>query len=81
MDDSQSVELRDRAGMAMTVLTLQQCWIALPGLEDLPQMHQPQIQIVWLISSVNRISDSIGTSRRVCLVFRVQSGSETRLRH
>src|SRR2546425_9247415 len=25
MDDSQSVELRDRAGMAVTVLTLQQC--------------------------------------------------------
>jgi hypothetical protein len=32
MDDSQSVELRDRAGMAVTVLTLQQCWIAPPGL-------------------------------------------------
>jgi hypothetical protein len=32
MDDSQSVELRDHAGMAVTVLTLQQCWIALPGL-------------------------------------------------
>ena len=28
MDNSQSVELRDRAGMAVTVLTLQQCWIA-----------------------------------------------------
>jgi hypothetical protein len=32
MDDSQSVELRDHAGMAVTVLTLQQCWIALPWL-------------------------------------------------
>jgi len=31
MDDSQSVELRDRGGMAMTVLTLQQFWIAPPG--------------------------------------------------
>src|SRR5688572_27346446 len=31
-DDSQSVELRDRTGMAMTVLTLQQCWLALPEL-------------------------------------------------
>jgi hypothetical protein len=32
MDDSQSVELRDRTGMAVTVLTLQQFWIAPPGL-------------------------------------------------
>jgi hypothetical protein len=32
MDDSQSVVLRDRAGMAVTVLTLQQFWIAPPGL-------------------------------------------------
>ncbi len=32
MDDSQSVELRGRAGMAVTVLTLQQCWIAPHGL-------------------------------------------------
>src|SRR5215207_988858 len=28
MDDSQRVELRGRGGMAMTVLTRQQCWIA-----------------------------------------------------
>src|SRR5437899_95564 len=32
VDDSQSVELRDRAGMATTVLTLQQFRLALPGL-------------------------------------------------
>ena len=32
MDDSQSVELRDRAGMAITVLTLQQCRVAPLGL-------------------------------------------------
>jgi len=32
MDDSQSVELRGRAGMAVTVLTLQQFWIAPPAL-------------------------------------------------
>jgi len=31
VDDSQSVELRDRGGMAVTVLTLQQSWIAPPG--------------------------------------------------
>ena len=31
MADSQSVELRDRAGMVGTVLTLQQFWIAPPG--------------------------------------------------
>src|SRR5215207_4416595 len=32
MDDSQSVELRGRGGMAMTVSARQQCWIAPPGL-------------------------------------------------
>src|SRR5438445_10721448 len=32
VDDSQSVELRERAGMAVTVLTLQQSRLALPGL-------------------------------------------------
>src|SRR5207245_8315360 len=31
VDDSQRVELRDHTGMAVTVLTLQQCWIALPA--------------------------------------------------
>src|SRR6188474_2447695 len=31
MDDSQSVELRDRCGMAMTVSARQQCWIAPAG--------------------------------------------------
>ena len=31
VDDSQSVELRDRAGMVATVLTLQQFWIAVLG--------------------------------------------------
>src|SRR5438270_10868947 len=32
VDDSQSVELRDRAGMATTVLTRQQFWLAPSGL-------------------------------------------------
>jgi hypothetical protein len=31
VDDSQSVVLRDRGGMAATVLTLQQCWMVRPG--------------------------------------------------
>ena len=140
MDDSQSVELRDRAGMAVTVLTLQQCWIALPGLAmtraaaeiahfagwveptgpafgrpddklrethhrsrqqliDIAALHpsyepvtldcnlgsfgaavknedvNPQIQIVRLISSSKRISDSNQTPRQVRFALHVQSGS------
>jgi hypothetical protein len=122
MDDSQSVELRDRAGMAVTVLTLQQCWIAPPRLAmtravaEIARVvgrvdrlvrrsstseggsethHRPgqqlidiasafarhgrevrgrrslEIQIVRLISSSKRISDSIRTSRHVRFTLHV----------
>ena len=79
-DDSQSVELRDRVGMAVTVLTLQQCRV--PCLVAQRSLSTPvktrvnqQTQIARLISSSMVISDSLPTSRHVRFAFHVQRGS------
>src|SRR5512134_1923377 len=90
VDDSQSVELRDRAGMVATVLTLQQFWIALLGrattsaaaeITSCDRAHRKSeggeaaIQMVRWISSSMCISDSIRTSRHVRFALHLQSGS------
>ncbi|KRQ93836.1 hypothetical protein CQ10_05165 [Bradyrhizobium valentinum] len=44
-DDSQSVELRDRAGMAMTVLTLQQLRVPRMGLRRMGRAKAKPITV------------------------------------
>ena len=64
VDDSQSVELRDRAGMAVIVLTLQQFWIALPEFA----MTRAAAEIAHVVGWVERLVRSSSTS---------EGGSET----
>ena len=62
MDDSQSVELRDRAGMAVTVLTLQQFWIAPPALAMTRAAAEVAQFVGWVERPVRRSSTSEGGS-------------------
>ena len=60
VDDSQSVELRDRAGMAVIVLTLQQFWIALHEFAMTRAAAEIAHFVGWIERLVRRSSTSEG---------------------
>jgi len=68
MDDSQSVELRDRAGMTVTVLTLQQFWIAPPALAMTRTAAEVAHFVGWVVRRMGRAQRNPSPSRAAILM-------------